>query len=89
MRKHLFFVALLLPSITLAQTFDFDMTASHPIYSDEVGYGFDIISTPVSSSKSKVSSLKGNSPFYFSVKVPDGNYKVKVELGSKKKLAIL
>lgn len=85
MRKHLFIAALLLPSITLAQTFDFDMTVSQPVYSDEVGYGFDIISTPVSSSKSKGSSLKGNSPFYFSVKVPDGNYKVKVELGSKKK----
>ncbi len=85
MRKHLFFAALLLPSITLAQTFDFDMAVSQPVYSDEVGYGFDMISTPVSSSKSKGTSLKGNSPFYFSVKVPDGNYKVKVELGSKKK----
>lgn len=28
-----------------------------------------------------------NEPFYFSVKVPDGNYKVTVELGSKKRAA--
>jgi lysophospholipase L1-like esterase len=104
MRKHLFFAALLLPYMAVAQTFDFDMTASQPVYSDELGYGFDIISAPIvgSESKSKSSSklsnstklematsksegkLKRNSPFYFSVKVPDGNYKVKVELGSKK-----
>lgn len=104
MRKHLFFAALLLPYMAVAQTFDFDMTASQPVYSDELGYGFDIISAPIvgSESKSKSSSklsnstklematsksegkLKRDSPFYFSVKVPDGNYKVKVELGSKK-----
>lgn len=59
-------------------TFDFDMTKNQPVYSDSVGYGFDLIQNP---------EKKKDQPFYFSVKVPDGNYKVKVELGSKKKAA--
>ena len=64
------------PMIASAQTFDFDMTENQPLYSDEIGYGYDILPAP---------AKKSNEPFYFSVKVPDGNYKVKVELGAKKK----
>lgn len=63
------------PMIASAQTFDFDMTENQPLYSDEIGYGYDILPAP---------AKKSNEPFYFSVKVPDGNYKVKVELGAKK-----
>ena len=67
-----------MPVITGAQSFDFDMTKPQPVYSDSIGYGYDILPVP---------TAKGKSPFYFSVKVPDGNYKVKVILGSQKKAA--
>jgi len=56
---------------TLPKTFDL---ANTPRYSDDKGYGFDRIATPTQGS---------NKPFYFSVKIPDGNYKVTVKLGSK------
>ncbi len=68
-----------LPLALAAQTFDFDMTKPQPLYSDSTGYGYDVVSAP---------TKKSNTPFYFSVKVPDGNYKVTVELGSKKKAGI-
>ena len=72
------FLAMLafVPFMSQAQTFDFDMTKKQPVYTDAAGYGYDILGEP---------KKKSNDPFYFSVKVPDGNYKVKVELGSKKK----
>lgn len=44
------------------------------IYSDDRGYGYDFIEVPQSVGK----------PFFFSVAVPDGNYKVTVTLGSSK-----
>lgn len=47
-----------------------------PRYSEESGYGYDLLETP----------RKGNKePFYFSVRVPDGNYKVTVCIGDNKK----
>ncbi len=55
----------------------FDMTQPQPVYSDAVGYGYDVLPAP----------QKEGQPFFFSVKVPDGNYKVTVELGSRKKMA--
>lgn len=48
-------------------------------YSETTGYGFDLLPTPEKGS---------TKPFYFSVKVPDGNYKVTVRLGSKKQAGI-
>lgn len=46
-----------------------------PLYNDSTGYGYEAVPTVT----------KGiSSPFFFSVKVPDGNYKVTLELGSKK-----
>ena len=45
------------------------------MYSETVGYGYDVVEAP---------TAKSVSPFYFSVKVPDGNYRVSVRLGSKK-----
>ena len=45
------------------------------MYSEAVGYGYDVVEAP---------TAKSVSPFYFSVKVPDGNYRVSVRLGSKK-----
>ncbi|WP_294552718.1 rhamnogalacturonan acetylesterase [uncultured Bacteroides sp.] len=46
-----------------------------PRYSEKTGYGYDRVDTPKKDS---------NAPFYFSVRVPDGNYRVTVRLGSKK-----
>lgn len=48
-------------------------------YSDTSGYGYDFVETPAKGSKS---------PFFFSLKVPDGNYLVTVKLGNKKKAGI-
>ncbi|MGN0221320.1 MAG: rhamnogalacturonan acetylesterase [Prevotella sp.] len=56
------------------QSFDFDFSNPMPTYSDSIGYGYDITEAP---------AKKSSQPFYFSVKVPDGNYKVRVVLGSK------
>lgn len=50
-----------------------------PRYSEETGYGYDLIETPTKGSQS---------PFFFSVRVPDGNYKVTVRLGSRKQAGI-
>lgn len=41
-------------------------------YSDDNGHGYDVVATPVRGDKS---------PFFYSVKVPDGNYRVTLELG--------
>lgn len=76
MKKKGLIMGALLPLAVAAQTLSFDMTKEQPRYSEENGYGYDILPTPTTKSKE---------PFYFSVKVPDGNYKVKIELGSKKK----
>ena len=59
-----------------AQTWD--LTQEQPRYSDATGYGYDFTASP---------TKKSTTPFYFSVKVPDGNYKVTVTIGSKKKAA--
>ena len=76
MRKTILVLTTLM-SVTLnAQTFDFDMTKQQPVYSDSQGYGYDVLPAP--------DKKKPAEPFYFSVKVPDGNYLVKVVLGGKK-----
>lgn len=66
----------LMPVALYAQTYDFDMTKQQPVYSDSQGYGYDVLPAP--------DKKKPAEPFYFSVKVPDGNYLVKVVLGGKK-----
>lgn len=78
--KQLLPLLALLPLSAWAQEppFDFDMTAPQPVYTEELGYGYDILDAP---------AAKSVEPFYFSVKVPDGNYKVRVVLGAKKKAA--
>lgn len=79
MRKFSFlFLCLIGVTAVHAQTYDFDMTKAQPVYSDATGYGYDVLAMP---------TKKSISPFYFSVKVPDGNYKVTVVLGSKRKAA--
>lgn len=70
-----------------AQTFKFDFTGNKkPLegfiaispeskFTQGKDYGYDIMAAW---------DGKSNTPFFFSVKVPDGNYKVTVTLGSKK-----
>ena len=77
MKRNLLLMMAMLPAMAMAQTFDFDMTKPQPVYSDTVGYGYDILPAPTKKTP--------NEPFYFSVKVDDGNYRVKVVLGSKQK----
>ena len=59
-----------------AQVQEFDMTQQQPVYSDATGYGYDVVDAP---------DGKTLKPFFFSVKVDDGNYKVTVTIGAKKK----
>ena len=76
-KKQLLKLLALMPLALMAQTFDFDMTKPQPVYNDAQGYGYDVLPAP--------DKKNPNAPFYFSVKVPDGNYKVSVTIGSKKK----
>lgn len=59
-----------------AQTYQL---ADAPRYSEETGYGYDLVATPEKGSKA---------PFFFSVRVPDGNYQVTVRLGNKKQAGV-
>lgn len=59
-----------------AQTYTFDFSKPLPAYTDSTGYGYDF-----------GTSAEGGKPFYFSVKVPDGNYRVTATVGNKKKAA--
>lgn len=66
----------------------FDMTRHQPIYSDSLGYGYDITTAPASPAKPAWrDGMKAVTPWFFSVKVPDGNYRVTVVLGSKRRKA--
>lgn len=62
----------LLPSAP--QTFKMD--SKTPAYNDMDGYGYDFGTAP---------SAKGDKPYFFSMRVPDGNYMVTVKLGDKKR----
>ncbi|GAE83778.1 rhamnogalacturonan acetylesterase [Bacteroides reticulotermitis] len=75
-------IGLLLLAATASQAQEYART--YPLtdttrYSEETGYGYDLVATPVKGSKA---------PFFFSVRVPDGNYKVTVRLGNKKEAGI-
>lgn len=56
------------------KTYMMDKTV--PAYNEFDGYGYDFGSKP---------SEKGDKPYFFSVRVPDGNYMVTVKLGDKKR----
>ena len=77
MKRMWMAVVAMIPTMMMAQTFDFDLTKALPIYNVQDGYGYDILSAP--SVKKPTAE-----PFYFSVAVPDGNYRVRVELGGVK-----
>ena len=78
-----FFFALLLVSVTTAADrfkFDFGATPTRPdhvrvaatdLFSAERGFGFDLGTSPADAGR----------PFYFSVAVPEGNYRVTVTFG--------
>jgi len=76
MKEILTILAVMFCLTTTAQTFDFDLTQPQPVYNEEIGYGYDLLGAPTPKEPTK--------PFYFSVKVPDGNYRVSVEIGGKK-----
>ncbi len=62
----------------LPQTYHFDMK-DVGAYNDFDGYGYDFGTQP---------AKDGTQPYYFSVRVPDGNYVVDVVLGDKKREAV-
>ncbi len=68
-----------------AQSFDFDLTSPQPVYNDETGYGYDMTVPPSASTSADMPWPEGT--VYFSVKVPDGNYRVSVTIGSGKRSA--
>lgn len=76
MKRNTFLLLAMMPLTLMAQTFDFDLTKPQPVYNEQDGYGYDLLPAPNAKSLQE--------PFYFSVKVPDGNYRVKVVLGGKK-----
>ena len=83
---------LLVAAAASAQSWDFDFSGSKSKaaasatfvsltdhYSSGTDYGFDFIASP--------SKLGAAEPFFFSVRVPDGNYRVSVTLGSRRRAA--
>lgn len=79
-RFLLSFSLLLLAMTAKAEKFDF--TKPMAAYDDAAGYGFDVVDAPVLNGRKAQAK-----PFYFSVKVPDGNYRITVTLGSKRHAA--
>ena len=91
MHKTVFLCCLLLSAFCQAQSFKFDFTTNKSVkngaikitpqnlYNDNIGYGYDLQPAPAAIAKA---------PFFFSVKVPDGNYKITVTLGNKKQKAL-
>lgn len=69
-----------------AQQFDFDMTQPQPAYSDARGYGWDMLQYAPAPTAAESRNGLGR-PAYFSVRVPDGNYRVTLTLGSRRKAA--
>ena len=85
-----------LPPVTAEFRFDFGPGRAAPgysavqadeVYSAEKGYGFDFGSKPAGQARGGGDPMKdgfvttAESPLYFSVKVPEGNYRITVTLG--------
>lgn len=86
--------ALSLPLLLAAQPRSFDLTVPQPDYSDATGYGYDFGTRPpqTESRKARLTVSPSNppspaTPFYFSLRVPDGNYRVTVTLGHRRQAA--
>ena len=78
--------------VASAQTYSFDgrdktaiQVTPSDVFTPERGYGYDFQSIIAEARKSQNDTYRlSEGIFYFSVAVPDGNYKVTVTLGSKK-----
>ena len=68
---------------TAAKTSKGTIVKSAIAYNSNLGYGFD--SNSVSNVKINSNSFSTEKPTYFSVKVPEGNYRVEVIFGSNEK----
>lgn len=66
---------------------NYDFTKPQSVYSDATGVGYDYVEQADLAKAKKGYKPAEGQPFYFSVNVPDGNYRVTVTLGSKKKAA--
>jgi Lysophospholipase L1 and related esterases len=79
---RILFISLLLTATAYLPAQKVDKTyllADTTRYSDARGYGYDFVPNPTKSNKG---------PFFYSVKVPDGNYLVTVTIGSKKQVGV-
>ena len=81
MKKIVILLLLLLPVAHLlsivhgqVRNFDFDMTKPQPNYNEDTGFGYDRNTIAI--------SKKQKQPMFFSVRVPEGDYKVTVTIGS-------
>ncbi len=95
--KHLLLAVLgilfSIPAISQSHNFSFDgrdksatQVTPSDIYSDTKGWGYDFLPVIEQARKNQTETFRlSDGIFYFSVSVPDGNYKVTVTLGSKKK----
>ena len=72
---NIFHITTVLLLSALFSVYDIDMTKPQPTYTDSLGYGYDCGTVKL--------SKKQKAPMFFSVKVPEGDYKVTVTLGSK------
>lgn len=98
MKRIFTIITLALAVLTAAaQTYNFsfdgrDKTATRitaaDIYTDDKGYGYDFQDVIAEARRQQTETYKlTDGVFYFSVLVPDGNYKVTVTVGSKKQKA--
>ena len=95
MKRLILFVLTLHSSLFAlhAQTFSFDgkdksaiQIKQADVFSAEKGYGYDFQNIVAEAYKTQTETFRlSDGIFYFSVAVPDGNYKVTVTLGNKKK----
>lgn len=85
-------VELMMGMPVIAQTFSFDgrnreaiLVKPTDVFTVETGYGYDFQEIITEARKAQNDTYRlTDGIFYFSVKVPDGNYRVTVTLGSKK-----
>lgn len=98
MKKTLFSLVVLTVAVSqpiLAQTYSFDGRDKAAIqvklsdtFTNEKGYGYDFQDVVAEARKLQTETYQlSDGLFYFSIAVPDGNYKVTVTVGSKKRSA--
>ena len=98
-KHFIFFYSLIFVHYSNAQSFKFDFGGGKPRpgyiqitekakYTPEQGYGFEFSSDLISQNfekktKAEDDFITSSKPFYFSVRLPEGNYNVKVIVGDK------